>query len=225
MKEFQLFCRIIIVKGIFTIILKSDFFITFTKRSWLGIKKKDVAKLIYAFNSLSFIFGLYIYFKTNSFTHAILASLGGIVLIQVVRFTIIGMKNKKLMRSGIHEVDEMDGFQFEEFLALLFKGHEYRTNVTKSRGDFGADLILKKNDVKTVVQAKRYSSNVGIKAVQEIIGTVQHYKAGQSMVVTNSYYTRAATELARTNNVKLINRDQLINMLLEVHKDNSATDF
>lgn len=152
------------------------------------------------------------------------ATVGGIILIQVVRFTIIGIKNRRLMQSGIREIDEMDGFQFEQYLALLFKKHGYNVKVTKSRSDFGADLILTKNGVKTVVQAKRYASNVGIKAIQEIIGAVKHYNADQSMVVTNSYYTKAAMELARTNNVELINRDQLVNMLLEVSTDNVEID-
>lgn len=123
------------------------------------------------------------------------------------------------MKSGIHEVDEMDGFQFEEYIALLLKSRGYRARVTQFRNDFGADLILTKDGVKTVVQVKRYASNVGIKAVQEIIGAIKYYKADQSMVLTNSYYTKAAIELARTNNVQLINRDQLVNMLLEQNND------
>ncbi|MBS4217508.1 restriction endonuclease [Bacillus sp. FJAT-49711] len=165
--------------------------------------------------------GLYVYFKMHSLTYAGLATFGGIFLIQVVRFTIIGFKNKKLIQSGINEVDQMDGFQFEEYLALLFKMSGYNAKITKSRGDFGADLILVKDNVKTVVQAKRYSSNVGIKAIQEVVGAVQHYKADKSMVITNSYFTNPAIELAKTNNVELINRDQLVKMLLEVRPGDS----
>ncbi len=74
-------------------------------------------------------------------------------------------------------------------------------NVTRAAGDFGADLILKKVDKKIVVQAKRYSKNVGISAVQEVVGSKAHYNADEAWVVTNSGFTEAAIDLARSNDV------------------------
>ncbi|WP_342591586.1 restriction endonuclease [Paenibacillus shirakamiensis] len=67
-----------------------------------------------------------------------------------------------------------------------------------------------------VVQAKRYSKNVGLKAVQEVQGAKAHYKASEAWVVTNSDYTQQAYNLAKSNQVKLINRDQLIEQLLQM---------
>ncbi|WP_253187253.1 restriction endonuclease [Paenibacillus sp. GP183] len=48
----------------------------------------------------------------------------------------------------------MDGRQFELYLGLLFKALGYKTEVTLSAGDYGADLVIEKNGVRTVVQAK-----------------------------------------------------------------------
>lgn len=186
----------------------------------MKIKKKDIAKLIDLFNSLSFILGLFVYIKTRSFGTALTSTIAAIVWIQIVRFSVILINNKKLKKSGIHEVDKMTGLLFEEYLAVLFKARGYKVKETKATGDFGADLVLVKDGIKTVVQAKRYKSNVGIKAIQEIIGAVNHYQADKSMVVTNSYYTQPAIELAKTNNVELINRDQLVKMLLELNPSN-----
>ncbi|MEH7272628.1 restriction endonuclease, partial [Neobacillus vireti] len=81
-------------------------------------------------------------------------------------------------------------------------------------GDFGADLLLKKDRKKIVVQAKRYSKDVGIKAVQEVMGARSYYKADEAWVVSNSYFTKAARELARNGNVALVNRDELIDYIL-----------
>ncbi|RHW36020.1 hypothetical protein D1B31_18200 [Neobacillus notoginsengisoli] len=36
--------------------------------------------------------------------------------------------------------------------------------MTSKTADYGADLILQKDSKKIVIQAKRYNSNVGIKA-------------------------------------------------------------
>lgn len=64
-----------------------------------------------------------------------------------------------------------------------------------------------------------YVSNVEIKAIQEIIGAVKHYKGDQMMAVINGYYTSALMELVRTNNL------ELINILLEVNTENVEVDF
>ena len=65
------------------------------------------------------------------------------------------------------------------------------------------------------VQAKRYSSSVGVKAVQEIIGAVKMYDATEAWVVTNSYFTKQAIKLADINDVYLVDRKELIDMILD----------
>jgi len=64
-----------------------------------------------------------------------------------------------------------------------------------------------------VVQAKRYSKAVGLKAVQEVTSAKPHYKADEAWVITNSSFTKAAEKLATSNNVRLIGREQLIDIL------------
>ncbi|RRJ54017.1 restriction endonuclease [Paenibacillus oralis] len=126
------------------------------------------------------------------------------------------IKEEKLKRSGIKEIDKMSGGQFEQYLGLLFKGYGYSVSITKLSGDYGADLVLSKGGKRIVVQAKRYSKNVGIKAVQEAQASIAHYKASEAWVVTNSNYTPAAYELAKSNQVRLIGREELINMILRL---------
>nr|WP_254901859.1 restriction endonuclease [Thalassobacillus devorans] len=132
-------------------------------------------------------------------------------------------EREKLKRSGIETIDKMDGLQFEEYLAVLFKNHGYKTEVTKSSGDYGADLILKKDNTKTVVQAKRYKKNVGIKAVQEIHASKNYYKADEAWVVTNSDFTNPAKDLAKSNQVKLVNREALIDLIIAINSESSTS--
>ena len=108
----------------------------------------------------------------------------------------------------------MSGEEFEQYLALLFKKRGFKVSITKASGDYGADLILEDRDDIIAVQAKRYSSTVGVKAVQEVIGAMRMYKATEAWVVTNSYFTRQAEKLAEANEVYLIDRDELIEMIL-----------
>ncbi|MBT9177390.1 MAG: hypothetical protein DDT20_01723 [Firmicutes bacterium] len=128
---------------------------------------------------------------------------------------------KKLLKSGINEIDKLTGEGFERFLALYFKAQGYNAKITPEFGDFGADLILVKDGATTIVQAKRWENAVGIEAVQQIVAAKAYYKAERAMVVTNSAFTPAAIKLAEVNRVELWERSALIERLSEA----SAADL
>lgn len=121
----------------------------------------------------------------------------------------------KLRKAGIRDIDEMTGEEFEQYLGELFKRRGFKVSYTATSGDYGADLILKDGDEIIALQAKRYSGNVGVKAVQEIIGAIKMYEATEAWVVTNSYFTKQAIKLAEINDVYLIDRDELIDIILD----------
>jgi restriction system protein len=151
-----------------------------------------------------------------------LAATGFIVGLAIIVLVILAvlkgnLEREKLRKSGMQEIDKMDGIQFEHYLKELFNSQGYIVEVTKASGDFGADLILKSKEKKIVVQAKRYANNVGIKAVQEISAAMKYYNAHECWVVTNSFFTPSATKLASTNGVKLIGRDELIDSIVSMN--------
>ncbi|MEK4484271.1 restriction endonuclease [Psychrobacillus sp. FSL H8-0484] len=123
---------------------------------------------------------------------------------------------KKMQQSGIAEIDQMSGRQFEEYVGTLFQHQGYKVSYTSTTGDFGADLILNKGKDTIVVQAKRYKKAVGVKAVQEVIPSINMYKAGAAWVITNSIYTKQALTLAKKNHVRMIDREELVQMILEM---------
>lgn len=137
------------------------------------------------------------------------------------------LKFKRLMiRSGIKDIDRMDGFQFEEYLKCLFRELGYKPQVTKKSGDFGADLILKGKN-KIAVQAKRYGykNNVSLDAVREVFASQAYYKADESWVITNSFFTKQAKELAQACNVKLLDRYALQEFIVQVDPDKKSSHF
>ena len=121
-----------------------------------------------------------------------------------------------LLSSDISQIDIMEGYEFEEYLKTLFFYEGFATETTTKSKDYGADIILTAPNQKIIVQAKRYSKAVGVKSVQEILGAVPHYKATGAMVVTNSYFTVSAETIARENNIRLIDRDELIEIYTRV---------
>src|SRR5690606_26798375 len=79
------------------------------------------------------------------------------------------LKRNKENQYTMSYVDSLSGEQFEYYLLDIFKQRGYSGFVTSTTGDFGADLILKTANETTVVQAKRYSGNVGVEAIQQIV--------------------------------------------------------
>ncbi|MDR3492324.1 MAG: restriction endonuclease [Gammaproteobacteria bacterium] len=86
----------------------------------------------------------------------------------------------------MYGVDAMGGYEFEDFLVVLFTTLGYDVQTTKRSGDQGADLFAEKFGKKIVIQAKNYSDNVGNAAVQQVLAAKTFYNCDESMVVTNS---------------------------------------
>lgn len=107
------------------------------------------------------------------------------------------------------KIDNSTGYEFEDFLKTLFSKMGYQVEQTKLSGDQGADLVAVKFGERSVIQAKRFSGNVGNKAVQEVLAAISLYKAQKGIVITNSYFTSAAIELADANDIELIDRNTL----------------
>ena len=124
-------------------------------------------------------------------------------------------ERQRILNSGITEIDEMSGQDFEIFLVGLFSKLGYKVEHTGKTGDFGVDLVIELNDIRTIVQAKRYKEKVGEDAVREAYSAMYMHNCILSMVVTNSYYTPMAKELAKSNNVALWDRNDLVNNILK----------
>ena len=123
-------------------------------------------------------------------------------------------KRDRLASSRLAEIDVMDGRTFERYLHARFTQLGYAVELTPYQGDWGADLVIRKDGVKTVVQAKRWRRPVGVTAVQEVVAAKGVYGSANALVVTNSRFTDAAKTLARANGVELWNRERLIHELL-----------
>jgi restriction system protein len=133
------------------------------------------------------------------------------------------LEKQKLAKSGIADIDHMSGKTFEKYLEVLFEKLGYRVERTRYVGDYGADLVTAKDGVKTVIQAKRYKGKAGVKAIQEAVAAKGYYDCSKAMVVTNSFFTQQAIELARRNQVELWDRDKLVSALLSVKEKTAVT--
>lgn len=105
---------------------------------------------------------------------------------------------------------DVDGYEFENISKdLLIANGFTNVQVTRSSGDFGADVIAYKNEIKYAIQCKKYSQPVGVKAIQEVMGSKSMYGCHVAVVLTNNIFTPQARKLAEKNNVLLWDRTKL----------------
>lgn len=115
-------------------------------------------------------------------------------------------QNKEVAKFDINDIDLMSGSQFEWFVSYLFTKLGYSTEITKTSGDQGIDVIAKRGEAVVAIQTKCYSKPVGNHAIMEAVAGAKYYNATKTMVITNNVFTKSACELAKANNVVLWDR-------------------
>jgi restriction system protein len=143
------------------------------------------------------------------FVPSLAATAALLALVAVAGIAVRIRRDRVFHGATLHSIDIMDGTQFEEFLAALFLHLGYRVHHVGMSHDFGADLVITLRRQRVVVQAKRYAGNVGIGAVQEVLGAEQYYRGTRAMVVASSGFTESARELAARSGVELWDRQRL----------------
>ena len=138
---------------------------------------------------------------------AVVAPIIFIILAIVFIFNLLLVKKKKGKNI---DIDIMSGEEFESFCAKVLQDNGFENvNITKASGDQGVDIIAFKDGVRYAIQCKRYSNSVGNKAVQEVIAGMQYYGCPVGIVMTNSYFTKSAKELADKTGIILWDRNFL----------------
>lgn len=120
--------------------------------------------------------------------------------------------------SAVSGCDGMDGHDFEYLCAGALRANGYKkVKVTQASGDYGIDILAKKNGVSYAIQCKRYNSPVGNHAVQEAYAGAAYYSSSVPVVLTNQNFTPAARKMADSLGVELWGRSEL-DALLRVYE-------
>lgn len=144
------------------------------------------------------------------------------VVLDFVRAKIFNYKFGKLLKNiSITNIDSLNGIEFEQFVANLFKYLGFKTTTTPTTGDNGIDIIAKKNGKTLGIQAKLYyNHNISNSAVQEAYSGIKFYKCDMGIVITNWKFSKPAQTLANELNIALLDRNSLIKMLKNNKQEN-----
>ena len=125
---------------------------------------------------------------------------------------------------GIDERTNLAGMDWQDFENLIreifekeFSSNGGEVKITQASRDGGVDAVAFDNDPlrggKIVIQAKRYTNTVGVSAVRDLYGTVQHEGAMKGILVTTATFGSDAYEFARDKPITLISGAELLGLL------------
>lgn len=150
-------------------------------------------------------------------TQILVGLLSGVVVVTIggIIFWRYRKVQQKLRALDIAAIDTMDPLEFEVYVARLLRSQGFTSVRLTERYDYGVDIVAHKNGVTWGVQVKRYSNIVKAEAVRQVVTALIRYKCDRAIVVTNSTFSRPATELAADNKCVLIDRDQLADWIVQ----------
>ncbi|HNT29320.1 MAG TPA: restriction endonuclease [bacterium] len=177
--------------------------------------------LVEALPPLLLMYGLYRFSKSHNIQSAIAeTTVVSLILCAVLVALILAYqywKRHEQQKYGMDKIDVMTGFAFQDYLANLFRELGYHITKTPHRADYGCDFIIARDGKKAVVQAKRSSDVISIKAVQEAIAAKEYYRTDYAAVITNNRFSSNALRIAEKTGVILISRENLLNRIKKAY--------
>jgi len=118
-------------------------------------------------------------------------------------------------------LEQIDPYQLEKLVAEIWEKQGYQTNVRNSSADRGIDVEATKEkpfNQRILIQVKRYKgeNNIGSEEVRKY-STLKNQGSNSDMIVlvTTSDFTAPAEELAADLNVKIIDGDELSELVCD----------
>lgn len=121
-------------------------------------------------------------------------------------------------QTGIASVRKLNWREFEVLVAEAFRRQGFNIEVLGGdEPDGGIDVRLSKAGAVTLVQCKHWRhEQVGVKIVRELMGVVASERAQSGIVITSGTFTDDAKKFAERNPIRLIDGEELAQMIAEV---------
>ena len=126
-------------------------------------------------------------------------------------------RRKKILQTRtIQElIDRYNPYEFEYYIADLFKMYGFYVRVTRASNDGGIDIEMRKDGETFAVEVKQYSvdNKVGRDRIQKLDSAARHAEADHAIFVTTSSFTIPAIEYADELGIELIDGKALFAMI------------
>ena len=112
----------------------------------------------------------------------------------------------------------LDGWEFEEEVAKVFRLNGYKVHVTQKTSDGGIDLLMYKDRKKIIVQCKHYSSPVSVSVARELNGLKDDFRADELILIASSGVTSSCSSFIQNKPYfRILDLEDVIRMGLRPH--------
>ena len=113
------------------------------------------------------------------------------------------------------QIRKIDWFQFEKLVELIYRQRGYSVQrLGGANADGGVDLLLEKENLKSVVQCKHWRSRqIGVRHIREFLGTLTDSKIPNGIFITLTGYSDEAKQLADKHGIQILKESDVIQML------------
>lgn len=107
----------------------------------------------------------------------------------------------------------MEWLEFEHEIRDLVEEFGYTGISTPPSGDFGVDVLAKKDHQSVVIQCKLYGKgSIGGDHIMKLVGSKSYFSATHAICITTSKFTKQAKEIAENAGVLLVDRIMLMEL-------------
>ncbi len=127
----------------------------------------------------------------------------------------------KLSLNNIEVLRKISPRKFESYIKTLFEDNGYIVRQTRYTGDGGKDIIMKKDNVKVIVECKRYSQSnkVSRPEIQKFHSAILDERAKFGYFVTTSDFTQGCKDyqFVRNEKIRLIGEFELSKLIISTY--------
>lgn len=127
------------------------------------------------------------------------------------------LKNKSIIIKDLNDLNKLNPDIFEFFTLEYFRSKGYKGFKTQKSHDKGADVIVWKDNLKTVISSKFVSKPLSKKEINNVYYSKEEYKADYAIIFTNNTFTNQAEKFSKVFNVKLIDGHDIDKYLRKVN--------
>lgn len=122
--------------------------------------------------------------------------------------------NNSIINNESINLLEVDPYELESLVTILFRNMGYTVEETKKSHDGGIDCLLNYNDPilggKVIGQVKRYKNNIDISKLREFESVLRNSDAMKGLFISTSNFSTKCEKFASDNNITLINGSTLV---------------
>jgi len=126
-------------------------------------------------------------------------------------------------------VSDMDGYEFEHFVADVWAKRGWNTSVTDGSNDNGVDIVATRDGLfaeKHLIQAKKFAdTSVSSPDIQKYASLHLNSDVDAVVVVTTSDFSGPAEEIAEKRNVKLVDGAEIQRLVREMNLDGLIDEY